>query len=69
MDYNGLWLLPISFCLLLGSAAAVAPTAFTQALTGKPGLPPFRWLAICRVIGMIVAVSSAAKLVSVLLLR
>jgi hypothetical protein len=66
MEYKGIWIVFLTLWFLLGAAVAVFPVAVARLLRGQRDLPPSRLLTTWRVIGVIVAVGSVAKLLSVL---
>jgi len=66
MGYKGIWIVFLTAWFLLGASVAVFPVAAVGLLRGGRDLPPSRLLTPWRVIGVIVAVGSVAKLVSVL---
>jgi hypothetical protein len=66
MEYKGIWIVFLALWLVLGAAVAVFPVAVARLLRGRRDLPPSRWLKAWRLIGVVMAVGSVAKLVSVL---
>ena len=66
MEYKEIWVVFLAVWFLLGALVAAFPAAVARLLRGERGLPPSRLLTAWRVMGVIVAVGSAAKLVSVL---
>jgi hypothetical protein len=66
MEYKGIWIVFLMIWFLLGAAVAVFPVVVVRLLRRERDLPPTRSLKTWRVIGVIVAVSSVAKLYSVL---
>jgi hypothetical protein len=66
MEYRGIWIVFLTLWFLLGVAVAVFPVAVARLLRRKRDLPPSRLLTAGRIIGVVVAVGSLAKLFSVL---
>lgn len=65
MEYRGTWIVFLTLWFLLGVAVAAFPVAVARLLRGKGDLPS-RLLTVWRIIGVVVAVGSLAKLLSVL---
>jgi hypothetical protein len=66
MEYKGIWIVFLTVLFLLGASVAVFPVAVARLLREGRDLPPSRLLTAWRVIGVIVAVCSVAKLFSLL---
>ena len=66
MEYKGIWIVFLTVWFLLGASVAIFPVAVARLLRRGRALPPSPLLTVWRVIGVIVAVGSMAKLVSVL---
>jgi len=66
MGYRGIWIVFLTLWFLLGAAVAGFPVAVARLLRGEGDLPSSRALTVWRVIGLVVAVGSLAKLFSVL---
>lgn len=68
MKYRGIWIVFLTLWFLLGIAVAIFPIVVARLLRGTPP-PPSRLLTAWRLVGLVVAVGSAAKLFSVLAAR
>jgi hypothetical protein len=66
MEYRGIWIVFLALWFLLGVAVAGFPVAVARLLRGEGDLPSSRALVAWRVMGMVVAAGSLAKLFSVL---
>ena len=66
MEYKGIWIAFLTIWFLLGAAVAIVPVWAARFLKRERELPSSRLLTAWRVIGLMVAVGSAAKLLSVL---
>jgi hypothetical protein len=66
MEYRGIWIIFLTLWFLLGVAVAAFPLAVARFLRRQRDLPPSRLLTAWRMIGLVVAVGSIAKLFSVL---
>lgn len=66
MEYRGIWIVFLTLWFLLGVAVAGFPVAIARLLRGERDLPSSRALVAWRVMGMVVAAGSLAKLLSVL---
>ena len=62
MEYNGIWIVFLTLWLHLGAGVAVYLVAAARLLKREHDLPPPRLLTAWRVIGVMVAVGSVAKL-------
>jgi hypothetical protein len=65
MEYRGIWIFFCALLFLLGAAVVSSPVRVARLLGRKGELPPSRLLTAWRVIGMVVAVGSLLKLLSV----
>lgn len=64
MEYRGIWIVFLALWFLLGVAVAAFPVPVARLLRGKRDLPASHLLTVWRMIGVIVAVGSVAKLFS-----
>jgi len=65
MEYRGILIFFCVLWFLLGAAVASSPVRVARWLGRKGDLPPSRLLTTWRIIGVVVAVGSLLKLVSV----